>query len=395
MTQRIRRWCGIGVTGMGLVVLTGCGGGGGGGDEALDNTPPPPPPPAAVISGVFKDANVGGLSFESGGEAGITGADGRFTCETGADVSFSIGSVALGSTECATLVTPSSLVASGALDDVETLNRVRFLLMLDRDGSPANGIEISEAVQEVAAFWVQPDFATADLNAELVSIISDAFSVDETMLDLPGADVALTHLTDTVECAYGGSFAGTMSGDLTGAIALTIGDAFQPTGPRAPSNVGWEGFDGVEEFIAGGGGGGSITYSARPVVDHSGPNLAGPISGQFETPDRITGTWEQPASNLSGTFSVDRLGDDLGRYRFTGWFGDSESRGVIALSLTDDGTVSGEAFDLVEGQTFDLTGSMTSDAMSLTATSGAETVTATATVGRDSSFVQASACRLN
>lgn len=147
-------------------------------------------------------------------------------------------------------------------------------------------------------------------------------------------------------------------------------------------------------------------------MNHSGPNLAGPIAGQFETPDRITGTWEQPASNLSGTFSVDRLGDDLGRYRFTGRFGDSESRGAIALSLTDDGSVSGEAFDLVEGQTFDVTGSVSGDAMSLTATSSAETVTATATVGRDSSgapvwldgtldgdsassFVQASVCRLN
>ena len=147
-----------------------------------------------------------------------------------------------------------------------------------------------------------------------------------------------------------------------------------------------------------------------PVIDHSGPNLAGPLTGTYETPDRISGTWSQSAFGVSGTYVVDRLGDGSGEYRFTGRFGDPESGGALAIGLTGT-AVSGEAFDVVTGETYTLSGSLSGDLMTLTASNGSDTVNATATLGRDvdgnpvwldgefdgvaGSFVQASACRLN
>ena len=147
----MRKLCGFITAPALLLIVTGCGGGGDGGGT-FDNTPPPPTPLEAVQNGVFKDSNVSGLDFVSGQESGITDANGRFTCETGTDVMFSIGSVVVGQAECTTLIMPPSLVASGAIDDRETINIARFLQMLDQDGSPTDGlptdgIEIASDVQ--------------------------------------------------------------------------------------------------------------------------------------------------------------------------------------------------------------------------------------------------------
>jgi hypothetical protein len=151
----MRKLCGFITASALLLIMVGCGGGGDGDGGTIDNTPPPPPPLEAVQNGVFKDSNVSGLDFESGLEIGITDANGRFTCETGKDVTFSIGSVVVGQAECTTLIMPPSLVTSGAIDDLETLNIARFLQMLDEDGSPTDGlptdgIEIASDVQTLA-----------------------------------------------------------------------------------------------------------------------------------------------------------------------------------------------------------------------------------------------------
>lgn len=391
------------------LLLTACGGGGGD-DGGTNNVPPPPPPPPVVQDGVFKDRNVAGLAFSSGAESGVTDTNGGYSCETGSEVSFSIGGVSLGQTDCATLATPNQLATDDAMFDLEVANLARFLQMLDEDGDPDNGIVISDAVQQIAENWVQVDFRTDDLANELVTIISDAASVDGTLHALPSGQEALDHLQGAVECAFGGAFAGTMSGDLSGAITIRIGQA-PPQSPFQPSNVGWDGVDGEEEFFIGGGGFGSVTYGASPAIDHSGPNLAGPLAGEFETPDRISGSWEFPPEGLGGTFTVDRMGDDTGEYRFVGRFGGEESRGSIVLGLTGE-TATGEAFDAVDAQSFSVSGTLSGDSLSLTATGDTETVTATATVGRDaqgapvwldgsfddepdSSFMTASACRLN
>ncbi|MEM8768136.1 MAG: hypothetical protein AAGE43_11870 [Pseudomonadota bacterium] len=391
-----------------VTLLTACGGGGGG-DEGggVQNTPPPPPPPPATTSGVFKDANVAGLAYSSGALSGITNGSGAFECETGSTIAFSVGSVDLGATACATLVMPQALAGTGALDDVETLNRARFLLMLDFDGDPDNGIEISDAVQQIADSWVQPNFSTADLDTELASIVSDAFSVDQTMHDLPDAATALAHLEATAACAYGGAFAGRMAGDLTGAFGVVIGFPGIGNAPFAPSSAGWVAFDGLEEFVAGGGGANSITYAARPVIDHSGPNLAGPFDGNFDTPDRITGNWESAGNNVSGTYSVDRIGGDDGTWRFVGDIVGAELSGVVALALTGN-QIAGEVFEVFEGITYQVTGSITGDSVTLTATGGAQPIDASGTVVRSGvgepialtanfsgGSLSAAACRLN
>jgi hypothetical protein len=388
------------VTAMGCALIIASGGGG---EEAVvDNTPPPPPPPAQVQNGVFKDSNVNGFQFVSGQESGVTDADGRITCETGMDTIFSIGAVTLGQGECATLIMPPSLVASGAIDDIETLNIARFVQMLDQDGDPDNGIVISTAVQQIANTWSQVDFKTMDLPSELVMIISDAASVDSTPHTLPDAATAQQRLEDALACAYAGAFAGSLSGSNSGAMTMLVGFSGASFAPRG---LEWTGYDALADVTFFGGGSQSVELSARPTIDHTSPGVSGPIQGIFMTPDRISGTWE------GGTFDASRLGGDTGQYRFLGRFSGGDEDGAIdaAVVLDVDGAVvSGEAFEVYDGVRFQVTGSVSGDAIMLTATGGGETISASGTISRDtqgnpigadgtfaSGGFQLSACRLN
>ena len=228
-----------------------------------------------MTTGFFKDFSVAGLAFESGQQTGITDGSGRFTCETGNDVSFSVGAVLLGETVCATFVAPNQLASLGAGFDLEVANLARFLQMLDQDGNPDNGIEISALVQQAAENWNQVDFRTSDLDNELVTIISDAASVDGTPHALPGAQEALTHLVDTLVCQYAGAYAGTISGSNSGAAGMVIGWT-APSFGFVPLAFEWQGYDAVNEVGVFGGGGGSISILDFPIIDHTGSNLSVP-----------------------------------------------------------------------------------------------------------------------
>lgn len=385
-----------------LGILAACGGSGEGDGGGVSNSPPPPPPPPAVQTGVFKDFNVSGLSFVSGQQSGLTSANGRFTCDTGANVDFSIGGVALGQTACATFVAPNQLATLGTTFDIEVSNLSRFLQMLDQDGDPDNGIVISDAVQQVAANWSQVDFLTADLDNELVTIISDAASVDGTLHALPSETDADSHLSTTLACAYAGAYAGTFSGSNSGAAGMVIGWT-APSFGYVPLAFEWQGYDAVDEFVVFGGGGGSITILDLPQIEHTAPSLAGPISAMFVDPDSISGTWD------GGSLSLHRIGpDDGGQYRLVGSASGSEVAAYISVNL-DNESLSGEAFDVVEGTTFSVTGSLTGDAVSLNASADGETLTGSGTLTRnadnsprevqgtlaDGSTFSMVACRLN
>ena len=384
------------------LLLAGCGGGGGGERPPPDNRPPPPPPPPPVITGVFKDLNVSGLAYTSGQQSGITSANGRFTCETGNNVAFSIGGVSLGQAECATLVTPTQLVPVDADFQLQVTNIARFLQMLDVDGDPDNGIVLSELLQQIADNWLPVDFRTNDLAGDVVMIMSDAASVDGTVHALPGEQEALVHLAETLSCAYAGAYGGTFSGSNSGAAGMVIGWGAASFG-FLPNSFEWQGIDAVNEFSVFGGGSGSITILDLPQIDHTDPSLAGPIAAQFETPDRITGTWS------GGNVSLSRIGaDNGGRYRFVGRASGDEVAAYISLNLTDT-SFAGEAFDVVSGTTFAVSGTLAGNTVTLNATGGGETLTGSGTLEpnadgspreilgslSDGSTFSIAACRLN
>jgi len=166
-------------------------------------------------TGQFVDSQVEGVSYASGNLSGETDALGRFQYASGAAVELSIGDIVLGSAQGAPLVTPLDL-AAGATDESHptVTNLARFLLTLDADGDPANGIRISAAVRAAAAGQ------SVDFEQAIAEFDSDP-DVDAVLTALgrgPLVDVAVAqaHLASTLLGLIAGQYSGTYAGDDSG-----------------------------------------------------------------------------------------------------------------------------------------------------------------------------------
>jgi hypothetical protein len=328
-------------------LLTACGGGGGGsgnGDSSNTNT----------ATGVFKDANVSGLEYRSGDRSGTTGQNGEFTYEVGESVSFTIGGVTIGTADGAKVVTPVDLGSGNRFDAPDVVNRVRFLLFLDRDDDPDNGIQISDGVRDVAENWSQVDFASDDLENELTAIASDVASIDgdATVPDIAEAE---THFSDTLRCLSSGAFAGDFSGGLEGRVAFFVqavdgtvegnGYVFETDNTFTLSSTSAVTLDTLRRFISGATSG-SAEFNGRFERD-------GTVEGDWGGETRTTGQF------VGGRFASQRIAGDLDAgYRFAATFespGESGDQGVYAMDITDD-RVTGTAFNTVTGATETITG---------------------------------------
>lgn len=331
-----------------LLGLTACGGSGGGSS-------------AVVTNGVFKDSNVSGLSYESGDQKGITNELGAFKYEEGTDVSFNVGGVSLGSGKGKSVMTPLDLVANGQLATPEVINRVRFLMMLDKDNMPSNGIEISDKVQEKAKSWEAVDFSATDFpNQALNSIVVDASVEDAVSHALPDADVATAHLRSTLLCANAGAFKGSYSGSESGTIAFVVdpvtgevnGSSYNPN-----NEVSVE----VKNTVA-------IDYDSG-LTFVSAEDSAKAFSGTLQSSDDIDGTWSNTSDTTSnGSFEAARFGsksDSTFRYAAS-FIGDD--KGVFIFNVDVSNNVTGTVYSVSTEEESNLNGNISAE-NKLTATS--------------------------
>lgn len=143
------------------------------------------PAEETLLTGVFVDSAVEGIFYETATQSGTTNSLGEYNYLPGETVTFSIGAIVLGAAPASGVVTPLSIVPDAvSADNVQVNNIVRFLLSLDSDGDPDNGISISSDITTAAADTVV-DFSVADLSVEPgVTALLDAFPaiilVDET-----------------------------------------------------------------------------------------------------------------------------------------------------------------------------------------------------------------------
>ena len=99
---------------------------------------------APALTGVFIDGPVAGITYKTPSIEGITDAAGTFKYNAGEIVTFSIGSVVLGSAVGKPILTPLDIVADAKDTADQRVNNISaFLQTLDQDGNPENGITIS------------------------------------------------------------------------------------------------------------------------------------------------------------------------------------------------------------------------------------------------------------
>jgi hypothetical protein len=184
--------------------LTACGGGGGGaGGSSGGGT--------STATGQFLDTVTSGLSYSSGGASGVTNTKGEFTYTVGSTVTFSVGNVVVGTVSGQSVVTPVTLVAGGSAGHGTVLNIVRFLMMLDQDNNPDNGITISAAVRTAAMGWPTVNFASASFDSDVAAIVASVSAADIRVASLPNNATAQNHVTTTLRCAMGGGYRGSWS----------------------------------------------------------------------------------------------------------------------------------------------------------------------------------------
>ncbi|RDH82483.1 MAG: hypothetical protein DIZ80_09350 [endosymbiont of Galathealinum brachiosum] len=156
-----------------VFVLVSCGGGSG---DAVTTT-----------TGQFIDDPVQGLDYScSSGTTGITNINGEYTCNTGDDVTFSIGPVTLGTLSAqSSFITPYSLFPN---DTQAAVNLARLLQSIDSDSNPNNNV-ITLSSSQLSLLPTNTDFT--DIN--FVANIETALGI--TLID---AMTAMSHLYDAI-----------------------------------------------------------------------------------------------------------------------------------------------------------------------------------------------------
>jgi len=123
-------------------MIVGCSGGGSGGGLVHN------------FNGVFVDTHVGGIDWDCNtldlgghvsGYTGTTGADGVFgPCREDSIVKFSVGNLFIGSTR----KTSNNIVTPADFGNLQAAPKIAsFLLSMDADGDPSNGIDINSTTR--------------------------------------------------------------------------------------------------------------------------------------------------------------------------------------------------------------------------------------------------------
>jgi para-nitrobenzyl esterase len=107
-------------------------------------------------TGVFLDSPVAGLSYSTTvkGQTVIaqTNEDGTFLYNKGQTLTFSIGTLTLGTTSGKSVVTPLDLVPDATgVSDQRVVNMCVLLQTLDQDGDLNNGIQITKAIADIVS----------------------------------------------------------------------------------------------------------------------------------------------------------------------------------------------------------------------------------------------------
>ena len=329
--------------------------------DVIHAPPPTRPPPTNAMTalGQFKDANVQGLTYVSGGQSGYTTERGEFTYETSngrpGQVTFSVGNVSLGTTAGKSIITPLDLPPADNFVGPEFFNITRFLLLLDGDADPINGIAIPADVRSLAAGWPQVDFSLEfgafDSSPAVTRILSDVASVvNGAAPAMPDPTFAATHLSNTLYCIYAGIYQGTVSGDRRGNLTLAVvptGQVFGYAGELSHFIMDWSEYNFIFDVVPG----------SRVRFNKTIPATGTLMTGQFPSPDEVSGEWRNDSNGTRGRFSGRRIGGDpRAIYRWVAGFDYSDGTLGLLLDVDENGGVTGRGYEGHRHTYFNATG---------------------------------------
>jgi para-nitrobenzyl esterase len=271
------------------MLFTACGGSGG---SSSDET----------LTGVFIDSAVKGVRWVSGDMAGTTDIAGSFQYKSGATVQFYVGDVLLGEATGNSVLIPVDLVASAQdITNPTVINIIRFLITLDNDNDPSNGIEINKASANLAMGETidfaqsTSDFAASGIIQVLISTLTSA--TDAGARSLTTVSVAQAHAENSIQDLLAGVYSGTYSGDNSGTWVgnISTSGVFTGTAVSSIETVSFAGLvstngSGSTDFETSGGVSDGTTFSGTFNPDGTG-------AGTWDWFGEETGTWGGSKTN--------------------------------------------------------------------------------------------------
>lgn len=236
--------------------ITGCGGGSG------SSNPAP-----TTATGKFIDAPVAGLSYVSGNQNGVTGADGSFTYEIGKNVKFTIGDIVLGEAPAQTVMTPINLSKTPGAD-ASTPDVVAILQFLQSISStdPASGTITIQPATLVAAKGKSLDFTKPEGLSAIIIVLPNPRNVGLVTAETAKAHftTVLATLNSTTTPSTNGFTTAMLSGktftDSNGAIRKfnSNGTFYQST--SSTTNMTWSINSNGQILVVGGSGTATVTF---------------------------------------------------------------------------------------------------------------------------------------
>lgn len=376
-----------------VAMLSACGGG-------EEDTPVQGAP---YSTGVLRDSAIAGMYYETGGKSGVTDSQGRFSYRPGDKVAFFVGRLKVGEftpTNTNVMLTIGALVPADSPYRASIIaGMARFLLTLDSDGNPGNGITVDSQLDELAMGWPfrTLDFTNFDIatNPAMYIALGDIRIVKEDMgLDFVSGTYAIDHVVKSFNCAYSGAFVATRGGGTSPSaiFALTLqgngrvnaqqaylsgapGYVFNPASLFDYGSLAQNGSD--RHVVAATTPGASLAYGFHPVfadavmVDLSGIPVSAPAGGA-PVADGINLSLQPPAV-LTGAVSLDRLVSRFGAkpdaaLRFARIVDINDASYLFNVEVTRDAGVQGRILDIRSGKQTTLTGSVVRSGSNFTLT---------------------------
>lgn len=277
-----------------------------------------------ILHGIFLDEAVDGLAYQTATQTNFTSGGGIFAYIAGETITFSIGTIVLGSAAAGPILTPQDLAAVPATLNETVTNIARLLQSLDEDQDPSNGITISSATNGAAA-GLTVDFAVStavfESNASVLALL------EAQGRELISEADAIAHISATLATAEqakisarSGGYTATFDGDERGALTLEVDRDGNVTG----SGTGFVSGAFVVEGTMDDGGDFTVENSADGVT----------FTGSVAADMSLAGIWSNTDAGTAGTFSGELEGRD-GQ-----WIGSYVSAdGLFNVSVFADGRV--------------------------------------------------------
>lgn len=166
-----------------VALVVACGGSGG--SPSTTTTP---------LTGFFIDSAVQGLTYTTATQSGTTLADGGFKYLAGESVTFKMYGQTISSPLGFTYLTPFDS-SDSTLNPNYSINLVRFLMALDADSNPSNGITLPSYNQNININFNKSiaDFQRND-NTEVINALAAIASGRQ----LPSVQAAVTHINQSL-----------------------------------------------------------------------------------------------------------------------------------------------------------------------------------------------------